>query len=166
MDVKAVAETFVGRLEAKGYSQQTVHDKFANVVSFLKWAEAEYGVKRQVTLKDGPAKPRISGNSDAGKKDPYTKEELDALNRVSTEDERLIWMFLLQTGCREQEWAHAEWSDLDLPHRLFHIRAKKGFLPKDKTDRTVPFSQKLADALKARKGVGLAGGAHNWHYSN
>ncbi len=158
LNVKAVAETFVSRLEAKGYAPQTVYDKFAKVVSFLKWAEAEYGVKRLVTLKDGPAKPRISGSSDAGKKDPYTKEELDALNRLSTEDERLIWMFLLQTGCREQEWAHAEWSDLDLKNRLFHIRAKNGFTPKDKTDRTDPFGQKLADALKPRKAVGLVFG--------
>jgi len=40
LNVKAVAETFVSRLEAKGYAPQTVYDKFAKVVSFLKWAEA------------------------------------------------------------------------------------------------------------------------------
>jgi integrase len=153
---KDVTGLLVQKLEEFGYSEQTVYDRFAKVVSFLKWCEGEYGVRRCVTLKDGPVKPRHSNGDDAGRKDPYTDAELAALNKVSTTEERLYWLFLLQTGCREGEMIHATWSDLNLEHRLFYIRSKDGFRPKDKTDRTVPFGQELADALKqVRKSAGL-----------
>ncbi len=48
---------------------------------------------------------------------------------------------------------HASWRDINLDDRVFYIRENKeyGFRTKDRTNRTVPFAQSLADALVARK---------------
>jgi integrase len=65
---------------------------------------------------------------------------------VATEDERFLIMFLLHVGVREQEAAHAEWSDFD--GNSFNVTAKPtcrcaycegdGFKIKDCEERTIP----------------------------
>jgi integrase len=145
-----VAGHFVDRLRAHGLAKQTIYDRYMKVVSFLKWCEKTYGVKRVAEMGDGPQKPKHSG--DAGtNRDPYTAEHLKALDAASTEDERLYWKFFLMTGAREREMTTCEWPDLDLDGRIFHVRAKPGFTPKGKRNRDVPFPRDLADALAARK---------------
>jgi integrase len=145
-----VAGTFVDKLRAQGLAKQTVYDRYMKVVSFLKWCEKTYGVKRVAEMSDGPQKPKHSG--DAGtNRDPYTPGHLKALGKASSEEERLYWKFFLMTGAREREMTTCEWSDLDLDGRIFHVRAKAGFTPKNKINRDIPFPQELADALAARK---------------
>ena len=145
-----VAGHFVDKLRAQGLAKQTVYDRYMKVVSFLKWCEKTYGVKRVAEMSDGPQKPKHSG--DAGtNRDPYTPEHLKALDAASTEEERLYWKFFLMTAAREREMTTCEWSDLDLDGRIFHVRAKPGFTPKGKRNRDVPFPQELAKALAAHK---------------
>jgi integrase len=145
-----VAGHFVDKLRAQGLAKQTVYDRYMKVVSFLKWAEKTYGVKRVAEMGDGPQKPKHSG--DAGtNRDPYTREHLKALDASSSEEEKLYWKFFLMTGAREREMTTCEWPDLDLDGRIFHVRAKPGFTPKGKRNRDVPFPQELADALEARR---------------
>jgi integrase/recombinase XerD len=145
-----VAETFVDKLRARGLAKQTVYDRYMKVVSFLKWCEKTYGVKRVAEMADGPQKPKHSG--DAGtNRDPYTPAQLKALDTASSEEEQLYWKFFLMTGTREREMTTCEWADLDLDGRVFRIHAKLGFTPKGKRNRDVPFPQELADALAARK---------------
>ena len=145
-----VAETFVDKLRAQGLAKQTVYDRYMKVVSFLKWCEKTYGVKRVAEMADGPQKPKHSG--DAGtNRDPYTPAQLKALDTASSEEEQLYWKFFLMTGAREREMTTCEWADLDLNGRVFRIHAKPGFTPKGKRNRDVPFPQELADALAARK---------------
>jgi integrase len=145
-----VAGEFVDKLRAEGLAKQTVYDRYAKVVSFLKWCERTYDVKRVCTLADGPGKPKKGADS-GQRKDPYTDDQLDKLNRVSTREEKLYWQFLLQTGCREREMTTCTWKDLDLDHRIFHVQAKPGFVPKNKCNRDIPIPQELADALRERK---------------
>ena len=146
----AVAGDFVDKLRAQGLADQTCYDRYMKVVSFLKWCEKTYGVKRVVEMSDGPQKPKHSG--DAGtNRDPYTPEQLKALDAASSEEERLYWKFLLMTGAREREMTTCEWADLDLTGRVFHVQAKSGFTPKGKRNRGVPFPQELADALQRRR---------------
>ena len=148
-----ILEKFVSALREKGYSKQTVFDRYARVVSFLKFCSTKFGTKRVVELNDGPSRPRPKHDEDFSKKDPYTEAELNILFRKSTPDERLLWKFFLDTGAREKEVIYATWKDVDLDHRLFHIRSneKLGFRTKNRSSRTVPFTQELADALRALK---------------
>ena len=148
-----VTEGFVGALREKGYSRQTVFDRYARVVSFLKFCSKKFGIGRVVELNDGPARPRPKNDQDLSKKDPYTEQELNTLFSKSSREEKLLWKFYLDTGAREKEVIYATWKDLDLQHRLFHIRSheKMGFRTKDRSSRTVPFTQELADALRERR---------------
>jgi len=145
-----VAGKFVDKMRADGYAKQTIYDRYAKVVSFLKWCERTYDVKRVCTLADGPAKPR-KGSDSGQNKDPYTEDQLEKLDRVSTVEEKLYWQFLLQTGAREREMTTCTWKDLDLEHRIFHVQAKPGFTPKNKSNRAIPIPQDLVDALKRHK---------------
>jgi len=148
-----VTEEFVQALQGKGYSRQTVFDRYARVVSFLKFCSKRFGTKRAVELNDGPARPRPKNDVDFSKKDPYTEQELNTLFSNSIREEKLFWKFCLDTGAREKEVIYATWKNLDLEHRLFHIRSheKMGFRTKDRSSRTVPFTQELADALRERR---------------
>ena len=103
-------------------------DRYARVVSFLKFCSKNYGCKQVVELGDGPPRPKPKYDSDIGKKDPYTDTELTKLFSVCTDEERLVFAFFLGTGAREKEVIYATWKDLE--HRLFHIRSKErmGFL--------------------------------------
>jgi integrase len=145
-----VAGHFVDKLRAQGLAKQTVYDRYMKVVSFLKWCEKTYGVKRVAEMADGPQKPKHSGDAGSNK-DPYTPKHLTALDAVSSSEEHLYWRFFLMTGAREREMTTCEWSDLDIDGRIFHVRAKPGFTPKGKRNRDVPFPQELADALVALK---------------
>jgi integrase len=150
LTLHAVAGEFVDKLRSEGYAKQTIYDRYAKVVSFLKWCERTYDVKRVCTLADGPGKPK-KGAESGRSKDPYTDEQLEKLHRVSTLEEKLYWQFLLQTGAREREMTTCTWKDLDLEHRIFHVQAKPGFTPKNKSNRAIPIPQELVDALIHRK---------------
>jgi integrase len=148
-----VTQDFIQALRDKGYARQTVFDRYARVVSFLKFCSKRFGTKRVVELNDGPARPRPKNDVDFSKKDPYTEQELNTLFSKSSREEKLLWKFFLDTGAREKEVIYATWKDLDLEHRLFHIRSheKMGFRTKDRCSRTVPFTQELADALREQR---------------
>jgi hypothetical protein len=59
-----VAGKFVDKLREQGLAKQTVYDRYMKVVSFLKWCDKTYGVKRVAEMSDGPQKPQHS--TDAG----------------------------------------------------------------------------------------------------
>ena len=134
-----ILEKFVSALREKGYSKQTVFDRYARVVSFLKFSSTKFGTKRVVELNDGPSRPRPKHDEDFSKKDPYTEAELNILFRKSKPDERLLWKFFLDTGAREKEVIYATWKDVDLDHRLFHIRSNEKLGSAPRTVVRAPF---------------------------
>ena len=105
-----VTEDFIQALRDKGYARQTVFDRYARIVSFLKFCAKRFGTKRVVELNDGPARPRPKNDVDFSKKDPYTEQELNTLFSNSSREEKLLWKFCLDTGAREKEviYCHVE----------------------------------------------------------
>jgi hypothetical protein len=51
-----ILEKFVSALREKGYCRQTVFDRYARIVSFLKVCSKKFGTKRVVELNDGPSR--------------------------------------------------------------------------------------------------------------
>ena len=86
--------------------------------------------------------------------DAYTREELKALKKASSEDEWLVWEYFWWSGCREQEVSHAEWCDLDSRKNVLHVQPKpnRDWRVKDKEDRFVPLPPALMKKLQERKG--------------
>jgi integrase len=148
-----LTKAFVAALRREGLARQTVFDRFARMIAFQNFCSKKYGIPKVATLTDGPDRPKARVSDDGGKKDAYSQEELEKLFSVCTDEENFIWTFFIQTGARERELMHATWKDINLQDRVFFIRENKefGFRPKDRSDRTVPFAQSLADALAAVK---------------
>ncbi len=48
-----VAGKFVDKLREQGLAKQTVYDRYMKVVSFLKWCDKTYGVKRVAEMAMG-----------------------------------------------------------------------------------------------------------------
>jgi len=85
--------------------------------------------------------------------EPYTEQELRDLFARSSEDDKLLWRFLLGTGFREAEASVAEYSDTNAEKRTIQVIEKPefGFRPKDHEKRVVPIPDSLMAELQARK---------------
>jgi integrase len=85
----------------------------------------------------------------------YSVEELRDLNATSTDEELQVWQFFLHSGFRDDEVAHACFSDIDFKACTISVLKKPQFdwEPKDKEERTVPVSDSLIDLLKVRQSV-------------
>jgi hypothetical protein len=55
----------------------------------------------------------------------YSIEELRALNATSTDEELQFWQFFLSTGFREDEVAHACYTDIDFKAKTIDVREKR-----------------------------------------
>jgi site-specific recombinase XerD len=132
-------------LMEQGNEDRTRHNRVQHVVTFLKNKEGR---------RPGPPITDVSitvkyVESEA---EAYTRAELEDLFRVSDEDERFLWRFLLGSGYRESECAVAETTDLN--HDLKAIRVDEkpyfGFKPKDCEKRWVPISDALIAEIDTR----------------
>ncbi len=85
----------------------------------------------------------------------HTDEELTKLYFNANDDERFLLDFFLGTGFREGEAAHAEYEDLS--DRVITVQRKPrwNWHPKRNKARSVPLTQALADAIRARGTTGL-----------
>jgi integrase/recombinase XerD len=85
----------------------------------------------------------------------YSVAELRALNAASTDEEWQVWQFFLSTGFREDEVAHACYTDIDFKAKTIDVREKRQFNwePKDKAERTVPVPDSLLELLSVRKSM-------------
>jgi integrase/recombinase XerD len=90
---------------------------------------------------------------------PYADEELKALLSASDVEEKLVFNFFLNSGCREGEVSFTEYNDLDFKANVLHIQPKpdRGFRLKGKKsgqksakDRFVPIPPAFMAQLKAR----------------
>jgi len=128
--------------DEKGQSPRSVHNKFENVMTFLK----SQGIRGLVDKNDWPRfveeEPEV-----------YEREELDKLLKVCNTEERLWYEFFLMTGMREQEVMHCEWADVNLTRSTVTVRYKPeyGFSPKNYREREIPIPAKLVKKLKTWK---------------
>jgi integrase/recombinase XerD len=128
--------------DVKEQAPRSVHNKFANVVGFLK----SQGIHRLVGKDDWPRyveeEPEV-----------YERAELDTLFAACDTKERLWFEFFLMTGMREQEVMHTCWSDINLVQHTVRVSHKPDFnwTPKAYKEREIPIPEKLVASLQAAK---------------
>jgi integrase len=132
-----------------GFADWTVASNLMTVVTFLK----HNPVKSVVGLLKSEDWPEIEDTEP----EPYTVEEVLALQSVATAFERLLIRFFVGTGCRDMEVATLEWEDIDFVRKTVRIHKKVLtnfglWKPKSRAGtRTIPISDALCRDLKAAK---------------
>jgi integrase/recombinase XerD len=128
--------------DEKNQAPRSVHNKFENVMSFLKAS----GIRGLVTKNDWPRFTEVEPEI-------YEQDELDKFFAACQKDEHVQFQFFLMTGMREQEAMHCSWPDVDLSHAVVRVRANPeyGFSPKNYEEREIPIPQKLVKQLKSWK---------------
>ncbi|MDX6459455.1 MAG: hypothetical protein QOE55_3152, partial [Acidobacteriaceae bacterium] len=122
---------------------RTVHNHFANLVSFLKWAGREKIARKG----DWPVYTEEEPET-------YEPEELTRLFATCTSEERLLFRFLLYSGFREQEVTYLTWKDLGSSTAAVRHKPVYGWSPKAYKERTVPIPVAFAAELLAGKPTG------------
>jgi integrase len=137
------------RVAERKLSDRTVHNIFSIARSFLNangvWKEA---LKRGKGANLG--KPLKLGFTEKPV-EAYSKEQLKTLFSLCEKDEKLVYLFFLNSGCREAEVSHTEVADIDFKRNLLHVQGKphRRFRLKGKEDRFVPIPSSLVKQLKA-----------------
>jgi len=90
---------------AERYAERTVYNQLMTVTTFLK----KNGLYKITGLLEAEDWPELADTDP----DPYTEEEVRGLLTVANDFQQLLIRFFVSSGCREQEVAHLEWSDLD-----------------------------------------------------
>jgi integrase/recombinase XerD len=122
---------------------RTVHNHFANLVSFLKWAGREKIARKgdwPVYVEEEP--------------ETYEPEELTRLFATCTPEERSLFRFLLYSGFREQEVTYLTWKDLGSSTAAVRHKPVYGWSPKAYKERTVPIPAAFAAELLGAKPAG------------
>lgn len=132
--------TFCVFLKANGQAPRSIHNKFSNVMSFLK----AQGVRDLVGKNDWPRYVEKEV-------DVYTDEELKTFFAACDPQEHLWFYFLLKTGMREQEFMHSAWSDVNFEKASVTVRYKPeyGFNPKTYKERQISVPTALIVSLQA-----------------
>ena len=132
---------YVVALKKEGQDDHTIANRVGNVVTFLR----TQGIVT-VTLRHKYTEKKVKA---------YSVEALRALNAASTDEEFQIWQFFLGTGFREDETAHACYTDADFRQKTIAVLEKQqwNWEPKDKEERTVPIPDSLLELLKVRKAM-------------
>lgn len=130
---------FMRHLYSIGNEARTVFNRMGIVQQLLKL----HGITGLLKPRD---KPKFVSNV----REMYQPEELEALLKACSPDERVLYMFFLLTGERDKEVRYTTWSDIDFRRKCARVTAKKhlGFKPKDKEEREIPVPSLLLTALK------------------
>ena len=133
---------FVACMKKAKLEPKTIRTRVMYVKIFLK----EMGCAVPVNWKNMPKAPKKKVLA-------YSEEHWQKLMKAADADDAALLLFLVGTGCREQEAAHAEYSDFDFTHRLFTVQEKKqwGFLPKSYEARDITLAAELVELFKERK---------------
>jgi len=132
--------TFQKALKKRGCSARTIYNRHALVKSFLRFCGLDVKSLAPIAPKYDKTMPEI-----------YSAEELKAFYQsLKTDYHRLTFTLLLQTGLREQEAIHLEWSDISMASKTLTIHSKPqyGFRIKDKEERSLPLSDELIRMLR------------------
>jgi integrase len=87
--------------------------------------------------------------------EPYSRAEQKALLDAAGEHQLLVW-FLLSSGMRKMEVAHAEVEDIEKNYIRVQPKPKWGWSPKTRAGvRSIPLGTKIIKALKAHRTTGL-----------
>lgn len=133
-------------LIAHGNDDRTRANRCQHVTTFLLNRE---GRRAGPPIKDVSIKIRYTEQEP----EPYTQAELTDLMQRSSEEDRVLWRFLLGTGFREAEASVAEYQDINLETKTIRVIEKPefDFRPKDHEKRLVPIPDSLIAELQARR---------------
>lgn len=87
--------------------------------------------------------------------DPYSQEEFEAMQRVATDEDRILLYMFVTTGMREQEVANAKRENINFELGVIYVVKDGDFKAKNKSARReVPLPEDLLTEFKMR-GPGL-----------
>ncbi len=144
-------------VQQEGLAPRTVANRVARISCFLR----HYGISGLLEPHEKPTYVE---------RDPqaYNEEQLRALFDACNADEKVLFRFFLRSGCREQEVSNVSYRDINFVNKTVTIReksplvvqkvvpitqkARRGFQPKDRAERTVPLPDDIiADLARRRK---------------
>jgi integrase/recombinase XerD len=139
-------------LYSLGNEARTVFNRMGIVLQLLKI----FGIEK--LLKKGD-KPKFVRNM----REMYQTEDLNALFKACTTDEKVRYLFFLLTGERDKEVRYTAWPDIDFVRKCVRVTSKKqlGFKPKDKEEREIPVPSSLLTALRQYKARQSGPNPHN-----
>lgn len=113
---------FMRHLYGIGNEARTVFNRMGIVQQLLKL----HGIV-------GLLKPRDKPKFVANVREMYQPEDLEALFKACSGEEKVLYMFFLLTGERDKEVRYSTWDDVDFRRKCVRVTAKKhlGFKPKD-----------------------------------
>jgi integrase/recombinase XerD len=128
--------------DTKKLSPRTVHNKFADVLTFLQ----VQGVPKLIGKNDHP---RFIEQEVA----IYEDDELSTLHAVCSPYHSTLYDFFLMSGFREQEAMHVLWSNVRFNANIIEMRWKPQFnwTPKAYKEREVPVPDELLEILEAHR---------------
>jgi integrase len=132
---------FHGQMRKRGLADRTVHNRHNNLKSFL--IHLELDVKK------------IAGKAPKFEKtmpEIFEPEDLAAFfAALITDYFKLLFTLLLQTGLREREAMHLEWTDISYARRTLQVRSKPRYKHKikDSEERELPLSKALISQFQA-----------------
>ncbi len=127
-------------LAKRKLAARTIANRHKNVVAFLLYLKLD-------TKTLAPKTPRFEKTTP----EIYKFEEMRVFfNSLREDKHQLMFDIYLQTGVREQEAMHLEWSDIDTSTKTLKLRAKPrwGFKMKDYEQRELPLSKELLEELQ------------------
>ncbi|HEY3489796.1 MAG TPA: tyrosine-type recombinase/integrase [Candidatus Deferrimicrobiaceae bacterium] len=125
---------------AKGIAAETMNNELKTLSGIFK-----YGIENEYL----DSMPKIRRLSVPRKSPVYLNEaEIAAVLAAATPAVRMRLQVLFFTGLRKAELAHLHIEDVDLEGRLLHVRARNGWTPKNKKDRSIPLNQPAYEALE------------------
>lgn len=124
--------------DEKELAPRTVHNKFAEVLTFL----AAHGVPKLVSKND---RPRFVDQE----VEIYEDQQLVTLHSVCSLYHSTQYDFYLMSGFREQEAMHVQWENIRFNSNVVEMRWKPQFnwVPKAYKEREVPVPTLLLDRL-------------------
>lgn len=131
--------------DKKEQSPRSVHNKFVNILTFLK----AQGIRGLVTKNDWPRYVE-------GEVEIYEDDVLDKLFNSCYGKQRLLYRMLLMGGLREQEAMYLEWPDIDVKNKEVVVRWKSQYnwSPKAYKGRSVPVPDTLIkEVIEYRKSL-------------
>ncbi|MBE0568750.1 MAG: site-specific integrase [Deltaproteobacteria bacterium] len=140
IDVRSI-EAYKSLRMAKGISSWTMNGELKVISCILKFGvENKYleEIPRIRRVKIQKISPRF-----------LSAEEIGKVLAAARPDVRPMLQFMIFTGLRKGEVRFLEWSDVDLQHRLVHVRPKESWSPKTESSaRTVPLCDPALEALQ------------------
>lgn len=128
--------------DTKKLSPRTVHNKFADVLTFLQ----AQGVPKLIGKNDHPRfiEQEVS---------IYEEEDLSKLHAICSPYHSTLYDFLLMSGFREQEAMHVVWNNVRFNTNIIEMRWKPQFnwTPKAYKEREVPVPDELLEILEAHR---------------